>query len=187
MQTYTEDFTAGQVKKWTDAGNYLRIMKASAPVDVRLYRGGRVLAIAEQVNASFYAKPEGGFDAVELVSATAQTVKIGIADGEGGENVLSGTVSIQNNNGALSNTQKTVTNASAQLLAANANRRYLLIQNKDTAGKVYVNLGGAAATVGNGLLIPPGGSYVAEIFAPTGAIFAIGDIASNANVVVVEG
>lgn len=186
MQTYTETIGAGQTKKWTDAGNFFRLMQASGPVDVVLYRNGKVMAKAEQINASFYAKPDGGFDAVEVTSQTGQTIKVGIADGEGGENVLSGSVTIQNNNGALTNTAKAIATTSQQLLAANPNRRYLLIQNKDTAGKVYVNLGGAAATVTNGLLIGPGGSYVAEIFAPNGAIYAIGDIVNN-NVVVVEG
>jgi hypothetical protein len=73
------------------------------------------------------------------------------------------------------------------VLAANANRRYLLIQNNDTAGIIYVRLDGGAATAATGIKIAAGGSYECAGYVPTGAITAIGDIASNANVVAVEG
>lgn len=91
------------------------------------------------------------------------------------------------NNGAFTNAQKTVTNISAQLVAANAARRYLLIQNNDTAGIVYVRVDGTAVVTGFGIKIAPGASYELQGFVPTGAIHAGGSIASNANVVVVEG
>ena len=87
-----------------------------------------------------------------------------------------------------SSTAKTVTNGSAALVAANAARTYLLIQNNDGAGFISVNLTGAAATTANGIRIAPGGfwEWTGESI-PTGAITAIGSIASNPNIVVVEG
>lgn len=85
-----------------------------------------------------------------------------------------------------SNTQKTVTNASASLLAANATRKYLLIQNKDASGDIYINFG-AAATTANGLKIAAGASYELNSTILTAGIFAIGTIASNPNIVVIEG
>lgn len=103
------------------------------------------------------------------------------------DDTLSGTVSILNSNGAITNSQKTVANASAQMIAANANRRYLLIQNNDVTGNIYVRLDGAVATVGTGIKIGPGGYYENSSYTPTGAITAIGDIASNTNIVTVEG
>jgi glutamate 5-kinase len=84
------------------------------------------------------------------------------------------------------NVNATVTNVSAQLLAANVNRAYLIIQNKDSAGTIYVNFG-AAATVANGIAIAPGGAYELNGTCSTQQIFAIGSIGSNANVVTVEG
>lgn len=81
-----------------------------------------------------------------------------------------------------------VTNVSAVLLAANIARKYYLIQNNDVSGIVYVNLTGAAATAANGLRIPPGGgSLEVGPCVPLTAISAIGSIAANANVIVVEG
>ena len=88
---------------------------------------------------------------------------------------------------ALANTAKTVTNASAQLIAANAARQYLLIQNKDTSGSIYINFGAGAATVANGAQIGPGGAYEMSDVQSSQAIQAIGSLASNANVVVIEG
>ncbi|MDN3921507.1 hypothetical protein [Roseateles violae] len=86
---------------------------------------------------------------------------------------------------AFANTAKTVTNASAQLLAASGTRAYLLIQNKDSTGSIWINFG-AAATQANGIRIGPGGNYEPAVV-PTGAIYAIGDLANNANVLTVEG
>lgn len=82
------------------------------------------------------------------------------------------------------NAQITVTNASQSFLAANTARKYLLIQNKDSTGKIYVSFG-SAATVANGVEIPAGGNYEPN-YAMSSEIFIIGDIASNANVVIVS-
>lgn len=87
----------------------------------------------------------------------------------------------------FANSAATVTNASAQLVAGNTARQYLLLQNKDTAGSIYVNFGAGAATVANGLKIPPGGYWEWNSTVTTQALQAIGDTASNANVVIVEG
>jgi hypothetical protein len=84
-----------------------------------------------------------------------------------------------------SNTAATVTNASGLLLAQNSNRQYLLIQNKDTTGSIYINFG-ATATTANGVQIEPLGSFELNNNMLTAAIYAIGDIASNANVVIVS-
>jgi hypothetical protein len=85
------------------------------------------------------------------------------------------------------NAQKTVTNASAQLLAGNTNRAYLLIQNNDAAGIVYIGFGAAAVTAANGIKLAPGASYELNSNITTSEIKAIGSIASNANVITVEG
>lgn len=102
-----------------------------------------------------------------------------------------GSVSISANKspqvGTVTQTTKTVTNASALLLAANPSRQYLLIQNKDGAGNVFINVAAAAATVAGGLKVAAGGNFEPTSAVMTGAIYAIGDIASNANVIVIEG
>lgn len=85
----------------------------------------------------------------------------------------------------FTHTNPTVTNSSGSILAANTARRYLLVQNKDTAGSVYIRFG-SAATTALGILLAPGASY--EPLQISGQqVFAIGSIASNTNVIVVEG
>lgn len=84
------------------------------------------------------------------------------------------------------NTAKTITNASAELVASNTNRQYLLIQNKSASGAIYINFG-ATATLANGIRLNPGDSYEMSDVISIQAINAIGSIASNPDVVVVEG
>lgn len=183
---------AGQTVKFSDLGNFVRVLSASEPVTVRTYRNGQVLTEAAEVTGGYAEQFEinNPFNEVEIYSATAQTVQIAIRLGQvvyfdqaptGTANILA-QVPAQ---GTGSNTQKTVTNASASLLAANAAREYLLIQNKDASGNIYINFG-AAATIANGVLVPPKGTLILDSNMLTAQIFAIGDIASNANIVVVE-
>ncbi len=88
-------------------------------------------------------------------------------------------------NRSFVNAQVTVTNTSAQILAADANRQYLLIQNNDPVGNIFISFG-AAATLTTGVMIRPGGFYELNNVCDVQAIFAIGDIASNTNVIVVS-
>lgn len=130
------------------------------------------------------------FERLELTNETGSnnTVRILIGDPDFIDGLI-GSVSVTSNQTpqvtSLTNVNATVTNASASLLAANAVRKYLLIQNKDPSGSIYVNFG-AAATVANGVLIGPGGSYEPSVI-PTQQIFAIGSLANNPNVLTVEG
>lgn len=86
---------------------------------------------------------------------------------------------------AYTTTTATVTNSSATLLAANTSRKFLTIQNNDAAGIVYINFT-SAATVAH-YKIPAGGTLILDTVVTTQLITAIGSIASNANVVVIEG
>lgn len=122
-------------------------------------------------------------------SGASNTIKILIGD----ENFIdgfTGNIAITANKVAQSssytNTARTVTNASAQMIAANAARQYLLIQNKDGGGNIFINFG-SAATLANGIRIVPGGNFESNEVTSTQAIFAIGDQASNANILTVEG
>lgn len=92
--------------------------------------------------------------------------------------------------GAITYTQSTitVTNVSQQFLAANASRKYLLIQNNDGAGICYL-VYGAAATTTLGVVIPPVYGAVEEATPSVSnqTVNIIGSIASNANVILIEG
>jgi hypothetical protein len=183
---------AGQSVKFSDLGNFVRVLSAAEPVTVRTFRNGQVLTEAAGVSGGYAEQFEidKPFNEVEIYSATAQTVQIAIRLGQVVyfDQAPTGTANIVAQVPAKatgSNTQKTVTNASASLLAANTAREYLLIQNKDASGNLYINFG-AAATFANGVLIPPKGTLILDSNMLTAEIFAIGDIASNANIVVVE-
>lgn len=181
--------TAGQTVKFTDMGNFVRILEAQDAITLRTYKAGQIYTEAEGVFGGYAENFDQRFDQVEIYSATAQTVQVVIRLGSIVSYDVSptGNVSIQSPVQVLgSNTQKTVTNASGQLVAANPNRKYLAIQNKDASGKIYINFG-AAATAANGVLIKPDSFFELNCNVLTAEIFAIGDIASNANIVVVEG
>lgn len=134
------------------------------------------------------------FQALKL-NAPAQpgkTLRLMICNGvsiRGGSGLSTGGSSLAtvvSSRASMTNTAKTVTSASGLLLAANPTRQYLLIQNNDATGIVYVNFGAGPATVANGAKVAPGASYEPLII-PTDAIYCIGSIASNANVLVIEG
>ncbi len=86
----------------------------------------------------------------------------------------------------FTNIQVTVTNASTTILAANLNRHYLLVQNNDPSGIIYIAFT-IAATAASGLRILPGGSYELDPNCSSDAINAIGTLASTNNVIVVWG
>jgi hypothetical protein len=95
---------------------------------------------------------------------------------------------IVDTNGTFSQSVLTVLSASVLTVPANAARKYLMIQNNDAAGIIYIALDGdPAVTAANGFKVIAGGSIELAQFVPTGDITLIGSIASNANVILAEG
>lgn len=181
---------AGAVLEFFEPGDFFRLMEAADPVTVRFYLQGKEASQAQNVGEGYAEKFRvGTFDRVQIESATTQAIQFVIRLGQdvAYDKSPTGTVVLSGEQGAFTQAQKTVTNASGQLLAANAKRRYLLIQNNDAAGFVYLTLDGGAATTAKGIKIEPGGSFECAGFCPSGAIFAIGSIANNPNVIAVEG
>lgn len=182
---------AGNPVDFNEVSAFFRVLVAPRPdLTVIFYRNGAEVSRAESVGAGYAETTIQPFDRVRIESAGGGVVAF--VTRIGGEvrydTPPNGQVTVTNTSGPVSNAQKTVTNASAVLLAAKAGRRYLLIQNKDAAGNVYISFGAGAATVANGLKIAPGGSYSADAnYCPDNEIRAIGDIANNPNVVVIEG
>jgi hypothetical protein len=77
----------------------------------------------------------------------------------------------------------TVTKASVEIFPADANRKFLFIENNDALGKVTIAFGGSGATLGVGFnLAPGGGGILLDNNVPTARIFAIGSIDSNPNI-----
>lgn len=86
---------------------------------------------------------------------------------------------------AASQTVVTVTSTSTQFLSLRANRRFLIIQNNDATGNVFVNFGAAATTAH--IKVIPGANLFLDSNTPITELHMIGSIASNPNVVVIEG
>lgn len=185
----SQAIAAGGMLEFQESGNFFRLLATGGDVTIRFYRKGAQFADAVGVSAGYAETFGEGFDKITIESVTAQTVKFAIRLGSQIRFDMppQGNVSVTNFSGSVVQSKKTVTNAAGDLLAANPARRYLLIQNNDAAGVVFINFSGAA-TAANGLKIAPGGNYTADAsFCPVNAISAIGSIASNANVIVVEG
>ncbi len=181
---------AGQRIEFVEQADFFRILSASQPITVEIYRHGAEVSEAVEIGAGYAEKIPDGFDKIAITSATAQTIQFvtRIGGDVRYDTPPTGNVTITNTAGAFTHAAPTITSASAQLRPANSARRYLLIQNNDASGDIFVRLDGAAATAANGIKVASGGgSYELQGFVPNGAITAIGSIASNANVIVVEG
>ena len=204
---------AAEAQEFYEPGDFFRLMETEGSVSVYFYKAGREVARAVGVQEGYSERfLTTTFDRVRIESATAQTVTFLSRLGNevrtdtppnGNVTVVSSeaqpvtvtapetqpvnTKSKGNNAGSFTQAQKTVTNASGQLLAAKSNRAYLFVQNNDTTGSIYVTVEGTDATTALGLRIGPLGAFEFQGVCPSGAIKAIGDIASNANIIVLEG
>lgn len=211
LVTTTMQAGAAGAQQYTERNDFFRLMEATGPVSVIFYDAGREVARSDSVKAGYAERFAQGFDSWRIESPTAQTIQFvtrlgnsvnydiaptGVVSGTvnvgnfPGTQPVSGTVNVGNLpsvSSLFTQAVATVTTTSGQLLSARATRRYLLIQNRNTSGFIYVNVTGAAATVAGGIELGPGESYELATFCPTAAITAIGSIASNPNVLVVEG
>lgn len=184
----TMTIQAGTAVRFSDLGNFFRLLEAVGDVSVTFFRDGGEVAASPDISAGYAEEFSERFDAFEIASATTQIIKFVSRLGSrvAFDAPPTGVVTLTGQQGAFTQAQKTVTNASGVLLAANAARRYVLIQNNDASGDIYITLDGTAATTAKGIKIAAGSSYECQGFCPSGAVYAIGSIASNANIVAVE-
>lgn len=175
---------AGEVKAFALGGQYIEIIEAVDPVDITLVGPAGQTYEMRGVSAGSFSKE--AYTNFLMKSATAQTVRLLIASREGGTRRLSGAVTISNVphvvvdnqtavSGAFTQAAAAITNVSSVIAAANAASRYFGFQNADAIANVYLNLSGGAATLANGIKVPPGGYFELQGFVTTGAITAIAD------------
>lgn len=88
------------------------------------------------------------------------------------------------NNGSAG--QVIVTNADQLVINANPLRKYLLVQNNDPTNAIYVQFN-APADAANGVKVAAGVSWELHRNVHTGDVHVIGAVASNPNVVMMEG
>lgn len=198
MQTYSQTFAANTTWVMNITGKYFVTLQCTNALNVRFYKAGSKLDLGDitglgvglEVGPLAGLKEEHAFDRVEIDVTGPDTIKVGIGNGAARYNNSLATVNVTQtvpvNSGSFANAAATVTNASAQLVAANTARKYLLIQNNDATGTVVIGFGGAV-TLTTGIKITPGGTYEMSDVQSTQAVFAIGSIASNTNIVTVTG
>lgn len=168
------------------AGEYFKVLAATGVLSVRSTWGRLSGLVAGQ------GLENTPFEYLELINGTASpnTIKVLIGDRnfiDGISGVLTVSDTVPARTAAFLSASKTVTNVSAQLLPANVNREYLLIQNNNPSASVFINFGAAASLTGCVKIIPGGAFELGSGVVTTQEISAIGDVASNANVVTVEG
>lgn len=177
--------SAGVALEFTEAADFVRVFTAPEDTQVIFYAAGREVGRAENVGGGYSEKASEPFDKIRIVTASGGLVQFVMRLGN--EVTYDKPPSAGGNQGAFTQTQATVTNASGVLLNASNTRRYLMIQNNDATGIVYVTLDGTAATTTKGVKLLPGAALELANYVPTGEIRAIGSIASNANVIVIAG
>ena len=185
MRQMTVKVSPGLAVDLGAVGDYVRIKKAAIAVRIESPDNGEFLDLDQGDSASL-----SRFERLRISHSDAaeQSIVLLIGNGTSADSSkVGGSVSIAGSAVGMSSAQVTVTNVSAQIAPANVSRRILCIQNNDAVGNVFVNLAGAAATVLNGIKIPPGGVLLLDNVVPSGAVTAIGSIASNANVVLAQG
>jgi hypothetical protein len=94
MKVYAITLAAGVPFRTERFGRYFRLVSTSAPLVVNLYKNNAIAYDADNVEGGFWAVPEGGFDAFELVSAGVQTVYVGVSLGNAGYDRSQGSVQI---------------------------------------------------------------------------------------------
>lgn len=189
MTTRNETFNG--LREFPLTGVYFELLSTVNAVDVTAYaQDGRVLSSEKAVQAGFWIdrRNKEPFVRIEITTGASEAVKFLATDGMSGNRSVPSTIS--STVFPIGNThvqaKKTVTNASASMLAANASRRYLCVQNQDATGNIYIRTDGAAAVADASCVKIGPGQMWEPLVPPLGAVFAIGDIASNANVMALE-
>lgn len=183
----TVTMTAGQRLEFHEPGDFFRVLSATDVLTVEFYANGKEIAEAVGVGAGYAEKFDlGEFDRIAITSTSAQTIQFVTRLG----NVVNydapptGNVTVSNTGGSFVQMQQTVPSIVATISNAKS-RRYFMVQNKSATGTIWVYLG-FGATTNNGVRLGPGDSLEYAGYAPDNEITAIGDIASNPDVVIVE-
>lgn len=88
-------WAAGETKTFQIAGQYIEILDAQYSCDVVLMdRTGSQQSFMRGAEASFFTRPGGGFETVQITSAQAQTIRVFVGSGDAGTRRISSTVQV---------------------------------------------------------------------------------------------
>lgn len=191
MREYRLSIAPGQTEEIAVEGQYFRIHDASVLVTVETRPSDRKSAAIVTLSEGNDVKT-APFKALRIRhdNGAVQVIVLYVSDiGEIRSSAIAGTVTIDNVNGGFSQGRDNVTNVAETIIAANANRRYLGIQNNDAAQVLRITLDGDVPTATAGFRIQPGEFFEVPGFCCTGAVQAImeGATATANNVEWVEG
>ena len=173
MQTHSQIVTVGTPWRLNGTASYLRLMESVEAVNIRFFNQGRMVYQATNIEAGFYAEPEGEFDAVEIETITnPQLVKIALSNGTGGYDRYTGTVNVAVATSILNTGVINVATSATLLAAANNKRKGIRFLN---SGTTVLYVGGAGIDVVNGCLKLNAGEILFESEAPGAAWYAVSD------------
>lgn len=189
MQTFDFDSTGRQVNA---RGNFIRYEKDNAGA---VNPGVRVRADGNDLGVWL----PGDWCELPEPASLVELVPVGLAEGEfrigmgrfGAQRfALVGTINaniVTNRNPNVVTVQSvwTITPTSLGVIGIKSTRQYLLIQNKDQVGTIWVGFS-LVVTQANGIRIGPGESWEWATTIPVGSVNLIGDIASNPNIITLE-
>lgn len=197
MQTFTQTFQNATTWELNVTGKYFTTISCSQPVSVRFFSGGKKLDLGDikdllaglEVILGNISDEKPAFDRVQIDVKAGDTVQVGISNGQSRYNRANTSANILTNvqpiSGAWLHGTQTVTTTSQQVASARSSRQYFFIQNKDTAGNIWVTIG-VDATQAKGIKLGPNDSYEMTTVQTSQPIYVIGDIASNTNVITIE-
>ena len=158
-------------------GDYVRVHGATVALKFKT-RNGDDFSLVQGQEAKLEPFDEITFSHDDA-SAQTFTVYIGSRGSEASSAEVAGNVAITNVNGIFTQSRDNVTNLAKPILGANANRRYLLIQNNDASACLRVTLDGSDPSDLEGFRIGPGDSLEVPAFCCTGAVKAMMETASS--------
>lgn len=146
------------------AGKLLRIIEASAPVDVTIFSDSGQ-SVALQMAGGYYCKPSGGFSRVDFYSASSVRLKVLISDDDGGMDVVSvvgQVLSVPVKSKKITDLPAVAVQGGAASLVLEENLSRVEVRFKN-AGASVVYLGGAGLTAANAAVsVEPGKMWVEE-------------------------
>lgn len=183
---YTFDVAANGALRLPITGRFMRVVACLGAFDLIT---DTVNLESVGVGDGFKDKPFPWFTCRDRSGAT-NTITVVVSDEEFLNAPATSTTitsTAQPQTSSMAHTSPAVGVASAQLIAANAARRYLLVQNQSATNTIWVRFGAAAAVAGVPCIkIGPGGYWEWDSIGVTQAVQAISDAAA-ASVAVVEG
>lgn len=190
MRTRTFIVPVGTPLEVAVQGDYVRVRQSTVTLFIENAENGDKIEVSQGDDFEF-----GDFKRLRIShnDAAEQTVKLTISKGKkAGSAQVGGSITVANptvHQGAFTQGQTSVSNVVVQLLAANAARRYLMVQNNDASQVLRVVVNGTNPSATVGFRLQPGESLEFTNFCPTAAIKAIMEsgTAAAGNVEFVEG